>query len=182
MARQPWHFTQSDGELLLHTDVTGRAKRFGHRLTISMTTWQAAVAWRGTAPASVIATIEISGLEVVSGAGGMKALSGPEKALARSNALASLDAEQFPVITFECPAPSRTETGYDLPGALTIHGVTRPHQVEMSVTEQQDQWLLAFESRLRQSDFGVKPFSLMMGSLAVADQVGVAFTAIRARP
>lgn len=182
MARQPWVFTQSDGELLLRTEVTGRAKRFGHRLTIRMATWQATVRWRGHEPAAVEAAIELAGLEIVSGAGGMKPLSTPEKAIARGNALGSLAADAYPVVAYTCEAPVPTATGYDLAGELEIHGTTRPHRLAVAVQEDQDRWLLTFESSVRQSDFGVKPYSLMMGSLAVGDEVAVSFRAARARP
>jgi polyisoprenoid-binding protein YceI len=40
---------------------------------------------------------------------------------------------------------------------------------------------MSAQSTVRQSDYGVKPYSLLMGSLRVADDVTVAFTAVRAK-
>jgi len=40
---------------------------------------------------------------------------------------------------------------------------------------------MSAQSTLRQSDYGVKAYSLLMGSLRVADDVTVSFTAVRAK-
>ena len=45
------------------------------------------------------------------------------------------------------------------------------------MTDLGDTWRMTCDSVVRQSDFGVKPYSLMMGSLRVADDVTVSFTA-----
>jgi polyisoprenoid-binding protein YceI len=82
----------SDGQLLVHTGVTGRAARMGHRLTIAMNSWRATVRWSSGEPAEAELTVEVDSLRVLDGEGGLKALSGPEKVLSRSNALRVLDA------------------------------------------------------------------------------------------
>jgi carbonic anhydrase/acetyltransferase-like protein (isoleucine patch superfamily) len=40
---------------------------------------------------------------------------------------------------------------------------------------------MSAESKVCQSDYGVKPYSLLMGSLRVADEVTVSFTAVHAK-
>lgn len=182
MSDEPWVLTQSDGDLLVHTDVAGRAARLGHRLTIRMTTWQATVQWAGAEPVSVEAHIDAGGLEIVSGAGGVKPLSSPEKVVARSNALGVLDVEEHPAITFTTDAVTATETGYDLSGTLTITGTSRPHVVSVTVVEHPDRWELSFEKHVTQTDFGLRPYSLMLGSLQVVDEVRVTFSVTRNRP
>jgi hypothetical protein len=42
-------------------------------------------------------------------------------------------------------------------------------------------WRLFTQAVVRQSDFGVKPYSLLLGSLKVADDVTILFTAQRAK-
>ncbi|CNN71964.1 Putative S-adenosyl-L-methionine-dependent methyltransferase [Mycobacterium tuberculosis] len=37
---------------------------------------------------------------------------------------------------------------------------------------------MSAESAVRQSDYGIKPFSLLMGSVQVADEVTVSFSAV----
>ncbi|GJO20121.1 hypothetical protein NJB1728e18_19480 [Mycobacterium marinum] len=44
-----------------------------------------------------------------------------------------------------------------------------------------DSWRMSTETAVRQSDYGVKPYSLLMGSLQVADEVTISFSAVRAK-
>ena len=54
-----WTLDASDGELLIRTGVAGRAARMGHRLTVAMRRWQAAVAWGGAEPVSAELTVVV---------------------------------------------------------------------------------------------------------------------------
>src|SRR5262245_27634734 len=101
MTATHWNLDESDGRLVVETGVTGRASKMGHRLTIVMTTWQATVGRADGEPANVELTVDVNSLAVLSGAGGLTPLTGPEKALARSNALKALDADRFPQIRFQ---------------------------------------------------------------------------------
>ncbi|WP_310766647.1 YceI family protein [Mycobacterium sp. Z3061] len=174
-----WTFDAADGELILHTGVAGRAARMGHRLTIAMTRWQASVNWVGGQPDTANLVVEVDSFEVLSGEGGVKGLSGPEKTLVRSNALKSLSANKFPEIRFDADAIDKTPEGYRLNGTLQIRGKQREHVVDLHTEELDDSWRLSLQSTVRQSDFGVKPYSLLMGSLQVADDVTVSFEATR---
>jgi polyisoprenoid-binding protein YceI len=179
-----WALDPPDGELLIRTGVTGRAARMGHRLTIAMTRWQATVSWSGAEPATVELVVETDSFEVRSGEGGVKSLSGPEKALVRSNALRSLDAGRFPQIRFTAESREniqKTGEGYRLVGELQIRGKSREHVIDLRTDDLGDSWRMSGESRVRQSDFGVKPYSLLMGSVQVADNVMVSFTAVHAK-
>jgi polyisoprenoid-binding protein YceI len=40
---------------------------------------------------------------------------------------------------------------------------------------------MSAESSVRQSDYGVKPYSLLMGSVQVVDDVVLSFTAVHAK-
>ena len=66
--------------------------------------------------------------------------------------------------------------GYRLSGSLQIHGQTRDCVVELGVEDLGDEWSVSCEQQVRQTDFGVKPYSLAMGTLKVADVVTVSFT------
>ncbi|SPM36627.1 Polyisoprenoid-binding periplasmic protein YceI, partial [Mycobacterium rhizamassiliense] len=176
-----WRLDSSDGELLLRTGVAGRAARMGHRLTIDMTRWHAKVQWDGADPVAVELEIETDSFEVLRGQGGVKGLSGPEKALVRSNALKSLGASRFPRIRFATDAVEETGEGYRLAGSLEIRGKSREHVIDLRTEDFGDSWRMSAESAVHQSDYGVKPFSLLMGSVQVADDVTVSFTAVRAK-
>jgi polyisoprenoid-binding protein YceI len=173
-----WTFDASDGELQLRTGVTGRAARMGHRLTIAMTRWQATVNWDRDEPVSAELVVDVDSFEVLRGEGGVKGLSGPEKAVVRSNALRSLNAGRFPEIRFTTDTIDKTDNGYRLGGALKIRGKSQEHVIDLRTEDLGDSWRLSAESTVRQSDYGIKPFSLLMGSVQVVDEVAVSFTAV----
>jgi polyisoprenoid-binding protein YceI len=176
-----WTLDAADGELLLRTGVKGRAARMGHRLTIAMTRWQATARWAGADPVAAELVVETDSFEVVSSQGGVKGLSGPEKALVRSNALSSLGASGFAEIRFTADAIEETKKGYRLTGTLTIRGKQRDHVIDLYTEDLGDSWRMSAESTVRQSDYGIKPYSLLMGSVQVADDVTLSFTAVHVK-
>ena len=173
-----WTLDASDGELQLRTGVTGRAARLGHRLTIAMTRWQATVSWDGDQPVTAELVVETDSFEVLRGEGGVKGLSGPEKIVVRSNAMSSLNAGRFPEVRFTADAIDKTDDGYRLSGTLQIRGKSREHVIDLRTEDLGDSWRMSAASDVRQSDYGVKPYSLLMGSVRVADDVTVSFTAV----
>jgi len=173
-----WNLDTGDGELLLRTGVAGRAARMGHRLTIAMTRWEAAVSWDGAKPISAELTVETRSFAVLRGEGGIKGLSEPEKGLVTSNAMKTLDAGRYPRIGFRSHDITATGTGYRLAGTLGIKGQSRDHVIDVRTEDLGDSWRMSAESVVRQSEFGVKPYSLLMGSLQVADDVTISFTAV----
>jgi polyisoprenoid-binding protein YceI len=176
-----WNLSSADGELRVHTGVTGRAARMGHRLTIAMTGWRAAVQWTAGEPSAVQLTIDVQSLVVLGGEGGVTPLSGPEKALARLRALKSLGAERYPEIGFQADDIDKTPDGYLLTGTAAIHGQRRDQVIELRVDDLGDSWRVSCETQVRHSDFGVKQYSMLMGAVKVADAVTVSFTARRAK-
>ncbi|WP_428339224.1 YceI family protein [Mycobacterium sp.] len=176
-----WSLDGSDGELLIRTGVAGPAAVMGHRLTLAMRQWRATARWDGGVPVGAELIVEVGSLKVVGGEGGVTPLSGPEKILVRGNASRSLDAERYPRITFEANAIDKTDDGYRLTGTLTIHATSREQVVDVRTDDQGTNWWLSSETALRQSDFGIKPYSQLLGALRVADDVVVSFTAKRAK-
>ncbi|ORV18469.1 YceI family protein [Mycobacterium celatum] len=176
-----WTLDASDGELLVHTGVTGRAARMGHRLTIAMRQWHSTVTWAGDEPAAAELAVDVNSLDVLRGEGGVTPLSGAEKSLVRSNALRSLGAERFPQINFAAEDIAKSADGYRLTGPLQIRGKTRKQVIDLGTTDLGESWQMSARVTVRQSDFGVKPYSLLMGSLKVADEVTVSFAAHHAK-
>jgi polyisoprenoid-binding protein YceI len=115
---------------------------------------------------------------VLRGEGGVKGLSGPEKAVVRSNALKSLNASRFPEIRFTAAAIDKADGGYRLSGTLQIRGKSREHVTNLRTEDLGNSWRISAESTVRQRDYGIKPFSLLMGSMQVVDEVAVSFTAV----
>lgn len=177
MAESAWTLDASSGELQIRTGVAGRAAKMGHRLTIGVKSWNANVQWHGGDPTSAELVVDVDSLEVLKGEGGVTPLAGPEKAVARSNALKSLDARKFPRIRFSANDIVKTPGGYRMSGVLDIHGTSRPQVVHVTVEDRADSVALSAEVPVTQTDFGVKPYSLFMGSLKVADDVTIVFSA-----
>lgn len=171
-----WSLDPSCGELDILTGVAGPAAKMGHRLTIVLRSWQIDAQWRGGQPVAGELSVALDSLEVVRGEGGVTPLTGPEKSVARMNALKSLDAKKFPHVLFSAEQIDSTEAGYRLTGTLEIHGKSRPQTVEVKVEDHGDQWALSATVPVTQSAFGLKPFSLMMGTLKVADEVTIVFS------
>ena len=176
-----WSLDGSDGDLLIRTGVAGPAAAMGHRLTLAMRRWRATTRWDADEPVSAELSVEVGSLEVVRGEGGVTPLSGPEKFLVRSNALRSLDAKRHPRITFAASAIDKTDEGYRLTGMLTIHATSREQVVDVRTDDQGTNWWLFSETAVRQSAFGIKPYSQLLGALKVVDDVVVSFTAKRAK-
>jgi hypothetical protein len=64
-----WTIDASDGELLVHTGVAGRAAKMGHRLTIAMKRWQATVTWSDGEPAAAQLEVDVDSDQRVVGHG-----------------------------------------------------------------------------------------------------------------
>lgn len=177
MAESSWTLDAGDGQLRILTGVEGRAARMGHRLTIAMRAWQAVLRFVDGQPTGAEVGVRVDSLEVLGGEGGITPLGPAERAVCKSNALKSLDVGKYPEIRFSADDVTTTATGYRLAGVLEIHGAARPQVVDLDVADSGDSWALSCRVGVSQTDFGVKPFSLFMGALKVADEVTVDFRA-----
>ena len=85
-----------------------------------------------------------------------------------------LDAERYPLVTVQARYGA---TPGVLDAAITLHGVTRQVAVPTTVTSSPDGRSLQASGKLllNQSDFGITPFSVLGGAMAVQDQMELAF-------
>ncbi len=154
----------------------------GHRLTIAVTSWTATVEWSGDAPTVVSLVAEVGSLEVVHGEGGLTPLIGPEKIVAKANALKSFDADRYPRIRFRSEDVTAVDSGFRLAGTVEIHGVSREVAVDVVATDLGDRWRIESETVVRQSDYKITPYSQMFGAMKVVDDVKVTFDAEYPKP
>jgi polyisoprenoid-binding protein YceI len=56
-----------------------------------------------------------------------------------------------------------------LRGDFTLHGVTRPVEVQTLVDQVNGWWHLRGAFRIRQTDFGIQPYTKLLGAIGVAD-------------
>jgi len=92
-----------------------------------------------------------------------------------------LKAKQYPKITFVSQKVVATERGARIDGELTLVGKTRPVSVDVVLKQQGDKLSAAGSFSIRQTSFGIKPYSAGLGTIKVADQVTFDFEAVGSR-
>jgi hypothetical protein len=83
-----------------------------------------------------------------------------------------LDLRRHPEITFRAPAPTRSGDGFVIAGQLTLQGKTRPVEVRSHAVGTTQ----VAEIVLHQPDYGIKPFSAMLGTLRIRPDVKIRVT------
>ncbi len=63
------------------------------------------------------------------------------------------------------------EDGFEVTGNLTLAGVTKPVKVEMRVRRGRTSIKTSTKFDIKQTDFGIKPFSAALGTIRVANRV-----------
>lgn len=143
MAQQ---YGPQDATLTVHTKRAGAAAKAGHDLTLLVARWSATVDDDGT----VAFEADGSSLCVLKGEGGIGSVGDEEKSAIEQ----TIDEE----VLRGQPISYRD-------GQLTLNGVTRPLAVAFDGTDGR--------AEVRQTDFKIKPYSALFGTLKVADVVEV---------
>src|SRR4029079_2720433 len=169
MAIPPGTYTlgPGDGPLTVRTGKAGAAAKAGHNLVIEVTRWEASLEV-GDGGGSVALTADARSLAVRSGSGGMGALGDEEKASISQ----SIDDDVLKggTIAFRSSAVEQAPGGLRVRGDLHPRGDTRPVALHL---DKDDDGRLTGSIRFKQSDWGIKPFSALFGTLKVADEVEV---------
>ena len=94
------------------------------------------------------------------------------------NARVTLDTSHHPALSFVSDTSTGDWSRLELAGALTVHGVTRRHDLVVTAAPEPEPGQLLYQLRtgLRQSDYGIVPFSAFLGAIQVADDVTVEVT------
>lgn len=97
----------------------------------------------------------------------------------RANMLTKvLDAARYPLVEVRV---RRTDTPGLLRADITLHGTTRPYAVPVTVAPDAQGLVARGTLALKQTDFGITPFSVLGGALAVQDALEIRFV-LPARP
>jgi len=84
-----------------------------------------------------------------------------------------LDAEHFPEVQLHAERPAGNGP---LRVSITLHGVTRQLQLPAAISEHNGIMTVSGSTTLKQTDFGLVPYAIMAGALAVQDQLELRFT------
>ena len=168
----PQTFGPENATLTVRTRRTGAAAKAGHDLLIEVTSWSATLD-TGADPALVLSA-DPSSLRVREGSGGMQALDDDDKAGIER----TIDEEVLKGSPIEFRSTS-VEPGADggpgrVEGELELAGTRRPIAFELAAG---DDGRLTGTAVVTQSDWGMKPYSALFGTLKVEDDVEVAVEA-----
>ncbi|MDQ1567708.1 MAG: hypothetical protein QOF96_2588 [Actinomycetota bacterium] len=158
----------SDGSVRVKTGRQGMASKVGHDLTLEAGNWKATLVVDGDPSRSEVkATIEPRSLEVTAATGGAKPVSDKDKKDIKKNISGLLGNDS---ITFTSTSIEVNDTKVKAEGSLSIAGQSRPVTLDLTATPD---GRLSGSMTIVQSQFGIKPFSAMMGALKVKDEVEV---------
>ena len=164
-------FGPHDGALSVRTGRTGAAAKAGHDLLIAVTSWGATLEV-GTDPAqsSLVLNADAASLRVLEGTGGMQSLGDDD----RASIVTTIDDDVLKGtgIEFRSTDVRMSDDGstINVQGELTLTGNTRPIEFDLHLDRDGK---LSGRAVLKQTDWGIKPYSTLFGALKVADEVAV---------
>lgn len=161
-------FGPENATLTVRTRRTGAASKAGHDLVIEVTSWSATL--DPDAYPALALTADSRSLRVLEGTGGIQALDEKDKA----GIAQTIDEEVLEGTAIEFRASS-VELGDDggpgrVEGELELAGKRHPLAFELTTGAD---GRLTGTATVRQSDWGIKPYSALFGTLKVADEVEV---------
>ena len=170
-----YRFGPEAGTLSINTGRSGAAAKAGHDLVIHVTSWEGTLAvGEDSAGTSVELSADGASLRVREGTGGMQALDDDDKV----NIEQTIDEDVLKrqAISFRSTRvePAADAGGLRVQGDLTLNGQTRPIAFDVAVAAD---GALRAVARVKQTDFGIKPYSALFGALKVADEVTVTLVA-----
>jgi polyisoprenoid-binding protein YceI len=158
-----------DGTLSIHTGRTGAAAKAGHDLVIEVTAWEGTLRLgEDAADTSVELAADATSLHVREGRGGMQSLGDDDRANIRTTI--HDDVLKGRAIAFRSTAVTGADGQLAVHGELTLAGTTRPLAFDLAVG---DDGRVRGAAVVRQTDWGMKPYSTLFGALKVADEVRV---------
>jgi YceI-like domain len=162
-------FGPENATLTVETKRTGAASKAGHDLVIEVTSWAATL--DVAEDPAITLTADAGSLRVREGRGGIQALGEDDKA-----GIEQTIAEEVlkgTAIEFRSGAVELSPDGTrgKVHGELELAGGRRPISGELATDED---GRLTARATVKQSDWGMKPYSALFGTLKVADEVEVA--------
>jgi polyisoprenoid-binding protein YceI len=158
----------SDGTVQVKTGRQGMAAKVGHDLTLEASNWKATLTVDDDASRNgVTATIEPRSLVVTAATGGAKPVSEKDKTEIAKNIAGLLGNGS---ITFTSTSVEAADSTVQAAGDLSIAGQSRPVTLDLTTTPA---GRLTGTMTVVQSEFGIKPYSAMLGALKVKDAVEI---------
>ena len=157
------------GALRVRTGRTGAVARAGHDLLIEIGAWEATLDLDGAA-ATLTLRADSTSMRVLEGTGGMMELGDDDRAAILQTI--GEDVLKDADVEFRSSASRADGDHYEISGELTLNGVTRPLTFELDASAGAR---VSGSALVKQSDWGIKPYTTLFGALKVADEVAVSF-------
>ncbi len=158
--------------LRVRTGKAGAASKAGHNLLIEVGSWTATLAIADDRAATTLQlSADSRSLNVLEGTGGMQTLGDDDKQSIKK----TIDDDVLKGAEIQFRS-GRVENGdgdtLRVTGDLTLLGTQRPLTFDLHAT---DDGHLSATATVRQTDWGIKPYSALFGTLKVVDEVQVSF-------
>jgi len=167
MAIQAGSYTLGPDNASLHVETgrNGAAAKAGHDLTIDVTSWEATLEVGDSS--SFALSADPTSLHVLEGKGGMQALKDDDKADIRKTIGEDVLKEKG--ITFRSSSVKTAGDSLTVSGDLELGGKSKPVTFDVS----ESGGTVTGSATIKQSDWGIKPYSALFGALKVNDEVTV---------
>jgi polyisoprenoid-binding protein YceI len=163
----------SDGTLTVRTTKRGAASKAGHNLLIAVERWGATVQLAADRPQSVLElTADSTSFTVVEGTGGIQSLGADDKeGIAQT---INQEVLKGTAISFRSTAVRQDGDGkLHVTGDLELAGGINPITFDIEIGNDR----LTGSAILKQTEWGMKPYSALFGTLKVSDEVQVSVDA-----
>ena len=159
------------GSLRIETKRYGAAAKAGHDLVIEVRSWRATlVIAEDPAENSLVLSADTGSMEVVEGTGGLMAMTEEDRAEVKK----TLEAEvlQPGQVEFNSTrvTPSDDGQGLRVAGELSMNGSIHPLDFEL---EAGPDGAVSGRAAVKQSEWGIEPYSGLFGTLKVRDEIEV---------
>ena len=174
-----YNLTASSGKIFVYTYKEGFLSAVAHDLLIEVTnfTVKLNVPNTGSNSASVEAEIQANSVKLLcamkDGQRQYDTLKEKDKAdIEEATFKDVLHPAKYPTINFRSHSIIQgKEGGYHVKGELTLHGVTRHIEFDVTTTGKD----LKGKVTLSQKDYGIKPYKALFGTLKVKNEVDIVF-------
>jgi polyisoprenoid-binding protein YceI len=178
-------------DLRIYVYRAGRLARLGHNHVISSKDVQGTVTLRRDLQETTVrleipvATLVVDdpGLREAAGPGFRSEPSESDIAATRRNMLSErvLDAGPYPSIRVQAGVAGGALPDLEMDANITIRDVTLRVRVPVKLESSANSVTANGELEIRQTDFGVTPFSVLGGALSVRDEVGIRYRVVARR-
>jgi hypothetical protein len=162
-----------NGALMVRTRKRGAASKAGHNLLIGVTSWQATLDLGEDG--GIALTADPASLVVIEGTGGAMTLGDEEKAAIEQ----TIGEEVLTSGPIEFRSTSIAADG----GTLSVEGelelAGRRHPIAFELSTEDDR--LRGSATVKQTDWGIEPYTALFGTLKVTDEVEVSINAMLPR-